>query len=445
MQMQQNDFDVLIAGAGPTGATAALVLARGGVRVGVIERAAFPRFQIGESFIPFGAKLLEDLGLMDRLKDLPHMPKRGAEFAMGGTLKGQFYRFADAMVRDPYQAFNIGRAEFDKMVLDAAIEAGATTILPSTIREIGRLADDDVAVVTEKGKRFTARYLIDATGAATLVGRHLGIRRMLDNKHLRKVAYFEHFENVKRLEGDLEGTLTIAMCEEGWFWIIPLDKKTTSVGLVLEPEAAKRAGQPADRTLQWGIERCPIVRDRMLHATGPETNLVRGDFSYTCDPCAGPGYFLVGDAAFFLDPVFSTGVCLGMIGAVKTAEHLIDVIQRGKSIEKARRKYEQFVTGSTVWFKRLIELFYDHGFRELVLHGSGPFKVDRAVLTVLAGYVFPKPRFKVRWRFRLFEWMLSVHNKRRPLVPNRDHFSLFASDDESDENAVHGDVAVSTA
>src|SRR5205085_7817820 len=121
------------------------------------------------------------------------------------------------------------------------------------------------------------------------------------DRRLHKVAYFAHLENVDRPPGDEGGFPLIVMCEEGWFWLIPLDARRTSVGLVLDESAARAVDVPANRMLSWGIARCPAVLGRMREAAGPETNLVAADFSYTCRPYAGPGYFLAGDAAAFLD------------------------------------------------------------------------------------------------------------------------------------------------
>src|SRR5439155_9862341 len=112
----------------------------------------------------------------------------------------------------------------------------------------------------------------------------------------------------------------IVMCDEGWFWIINIDPKRTSVGLVMDAKAAKDTGVPADRLLAWAVQRCPLVRERMRHASGPDCNEVIGNFSYTCRPFAGEGYYLVGDAAAFIDPIFSTGVYVATIGALKAAD-----------------------------------------------------------------------------------------------------------------------------
>src|SRR5205085_378147 len=111
----------------------------------------------------------------------------------------------------------------------------------------------------------------------------------------------------------------------------------TSIGLVINAEAKKRVDLPADQLLRWGIERCPFVKRRLTHATWPETTHVAADFSYTCEPFAGPGYFMVGDAATFLDPIFSSGVCLAMMSGRYCAEHLIEVL-RGKMTPEAARK-----------------------------------------------------------------------------------------------------------
>jgi flavin-dependent dehydrogenase len=219
------------------------------------------------------------------------------------------------------------------------------------------------------------------------------------------------------------------MLEEGWFWMIPLDEYRTSVGLVMDPEIARKVqrteGITADRMLAWGIARCPAVRQRMVRAAGPETNLIAADFSYRCRPYAGPGYFLVGDAAAFMDPIFSTGVCVAMTGAAAAARQVIDLLAGRTSPRRARAAHIALLEQSTGSLFRIIRQYYDHSFRELFLNGTGPFQMHRAVIGVLAGNVFPPP-WELRWRMMLFHLCVAL-NRWVPLVPRRQRFSLVSS------------------
>jgi 2-polyprenyl-6-methoxyphenol hydroxylase-like FAD-dependent oxidoreductase len=217
------------------------------------------------------------------------------------------------------------------------------------------------------------------------------------------------------------------MSDEGWFWLIPLDERRTSVGFVAHPNLVKRVGVPASRVLAWAVARCPVVRDRMSRARGDATNDVLADFSYTCRPYAGPGYFLVGDAAAFLDPIFSTGVTLAMMSGVEAARQVERLTSGQISPGLARREYVRYIDAGSRPLWRLIRSFYQHSFRELFLNGTGPYRVHRAVISILAGQVFPRPRWCLRWRLRLFEVFL-VLNKWLPLVPRRPRFSLLASE-----------------
>jgi flavin-dependent dehydrogenase len=428
MQASPKVYDALVIGGGPAGATAAREMARAGLAVRLCERARFPRFHIGESFLPANLRLIRELGLGADLARLPQAEKRGVEFVAGHGRDQRHFFFDDCLLGEDSETFNIERAPFDAMLLAAAAAAGAEVSQDQAVRRVLRVAEGDVEVETEDGGRIAARVLIDASGQATLLGKHLGLRRVLPDH--RKIAYFKHFRGVARRAGAAAGDPTMVMCDEGWFWIIPIDERRDSIGLVMDVDAARRVEVPPERMLEWGISRCPALRERTAVAERPAANGVCADFSYRCQPFSGPGYFLVGDAATFLDPIFSTGICLGMMGGIEAARGVDAILRQGAPPRRVRRRYNRFVAATCAPFFRMVRGYYRYSFRELFLHGIGPLEVHRAALSVLSGSVFPRPAFALRWRLWLFFLLVRVH-RWLPVVPRREPFSLFSPEAEA--------------
>jgi flavin-dependent dehydrogenase len=413
----RNHYDIIIAGGGPAGSTTALLLARAGFSVCVLEKDVHPRFHIGESILPRNTLLLRQLGLEDAVKSLPHVPKFGAEFGMGNDFTTRKFQFTDGLLPG-FPVFNIERSHFDKLLLDKAREAGAEVYEGLPVERILRLEDGAVRIATAKGD-VEGRVLIDASGHGTIVGRHLNIRQSFADPELQKVAYFQHFDHVERPAGIESGHPCIIMCEEGWFWLIGLSETKTSVGFVTRPSFVKTLSIPPRKLLGWAVQRCPVVRHRMRNAVGDPSNVVLSDFSYRCQPYAGPGYFMVGDAACFLDPIFSTGVTLAMVSAQHTAETVGGLLKGSITSASARQSHIDFVTQSCEPFWRLIRGYYKHSFRELFMEGQGPLQMQKAVISILAGQVFPKPVWALRWRHRAFEACVKLQ-EHFSLVPKRE-------------------------
>lgn len=414
--------DVAIIGGGPSGATAAITLADAGHSVLIVEKEEFPRFRIGESFLPKTLELLQEMGLEEQLRSHPHWVKLGIEIGFGdGRADLTRISFEDVMVKSEHQAFNMRRSIFDKMLLDAATERGAEISSGNGVRAIENLTAGDVRLRLEDGSEVRARHVIDASGQASLLGRAMKTRKIMEE--YKNIAYFEHFENVVRPSGDRVGFASVIMCREGWFWLIPLDEKTTSVGVVVDSRIARKIDVPANERLQWCIRNCPVIAERMANAVGPETNQVISDFSYTCAPYAGDGYFLVGDAAAFVDPVWSTGATLGMLGGRHAGQLLNAVLEGRLSSKRAERRHHKWLKRHRNTFLKLIGSFYNHSFRELVIEGKGPMETHRALITMLAGGVFPTIPFRVRWRWEMLMVMAAFH-RRIPIVGKRRPHSM---------------------
>lgn len=435
MNANEETFDVIILGGGPAGATAGMKLARAGKSVLILEKEAFPRFHIGETMMPIMMEMTRQLGLGQQCDRLAQVPKHGAEFAFPQTPDDASlrFRFDQSLSKGPIVSMNIERAHYDKMLLDGARESGCEVRDGTRVKAIERLAHHDVAVRFAGGSA-RAKWLIDATGQATLLAKHLGTKQPIPTH--RKTAFFGHFTGVERLKGDQEGYPTIVMFEEGWFWIIPINDTVTSCGMVLKQDALKRIGVPKEQIMRWAIERTPLMARRLRHATFPEmtSNNMISDYSYRCRPYAGPGYFLVGDAAAFLDPIFSTGVAMGMAGAMQAAK-LIQEVDAGKTEPAiARKQYTRFLDGSSKHLFSLVNSFYDHRFRELMMNGQGPAQMERAVVSLLAGHVFPRPAWKLVWRFRFMQLCAQLQRV-LPMVPRHKPYSLFDATSQPIEQA----------
>lgn len=418
----QHIYDAIIIGGGPSGSATALSLAKRGRSVLVLEKTRFPRFHVGESLVPQNMELFAELGLLDEMAKLPQVTKIGAEFTMGNNIDATRIHFDQSMIPARHTTFNVERSVFDQTMLDAAQRAGVEVMQDTPLTKVLQLEDGDVRIEAD-GQAFRSRYLIDASGQATVLGRHLKTRKNYDAPELQKIAYFAHFENVKREDGLDNGNIQLVMCKEAWFWMIPIDGDRTSIGMVLDARVAKQAKRPTNQMLFWGIERCPAVNHRLRDATYPKQNNSISNYSYTCAPFAGPGYFLVGDAATFLDPVFSSGIYLGMQGGIELARRLDGVLDGRLSPTAARRAHEKLIHQITRPFYKVIRQWYQHNFRELLLNGTGPHEVHRALITVLAGQVYPRLPWRVRWRLKLFDvsgWL----QKHVTMVPRREPFSL---------------------
>ena len=200
--------------------------------------------------------LLRELGLETAFAAIPRVEKRGAAFVTGDAKHRASFKFDQILVPGETVAWNVERAPFDRMLLNAAREAGAEVVEGLAVRSFAELADGSVRIAVDGGEEVSARWLVDASGQATMVGRHLGTRRVLP--HLKKAAWFGHFENVRRQPGIEGGFPVIVMCQEGWFWLIPLDERRTSIGIVMDAAAARQVGVPSDQMLAWPSPDAPM-------------------------------------------------------------------------------------------------------------------------------------------------------------------------------------------
>lgn len=317
--MANAEHDVIIAGAGPAGCTAGTLLADAGHRVLMLERDRHPRFHIGESMLPMSAPVFERLGF--KWDERCFLPKNGAEFIHEGN--GQNIRFALNGNHQPYQ---VERALFDRMMADNAVAHGATLHQQESVKTVD-LDDSGVSVSTSAGD-YRARYFLDATGRSIFMGRVNNSIRRIDN--LGKFALYTHYRGAASAaarELFASGDIKILLLDIGWIWVIPLIGGRLSVGLVVQQwiDKSRRGAELFNRY----IEASPLLSELLQGAEQEATVRAEADFSFTNTRRYGARFACCGDAAGFLDPIFSSGVFLAVSGAERVADRLHEALSAG--------------------------------------------------------------------------------------------------------------------
>jgi len=201
-------YDVAIIGGGPAGSTAAALLARADRRVIVFEREKFPRFHIGESLLPFSMKAFTRLGLHEKFLHAGFMKKFGGEIVGACSESGTKFYFKDGYRSQTDHAYQVTRGDFDKVLLDHAAECGAEVHEETSVDRV-EFSNDEVELGIKCNGSFhsiRARYVIDASGRTSVLGRKFKIKKTYD--HLQKLSIFAHYDGVWRAEG-IDGTLTV--------------------------------------------------------------------------------------------------------------------------------------------------------------------------------------------------------------------------------------------
>jgi flavin-dependent dehydrogenase len=339
-----SQFDVIVTGGGPSGSTAANLLAQGGARVLLLEKAVFPRFHIGESLLPCDVPVFDRLGVTLE-GEAQHLRKGGAEFLLEAEGLRSEFPFHDSLAGTQSHAFQVERATFDLALLEAAMERGVDVHQGERVRKVE--ADADGVRVESDRDVYRGRYLIDATGQDALMARQHRTRRSL--KDFGMAAVFRHFADLRPAavaELEATGNILILFVDQGWMWAIPLGGGRLSVGLV-----TRRKGI-SDDWLDAAIAASPTL-SRLLEGATPEAAPGRiGSYSFHNDRPAGARWVCVGDAACFLDPVFSSGVSFGMVGAAHAADVLL-----GAGFAEGREADPALMEGHKDWMNRGYTVF----------------------------------------------------------------------------------------
>lgn len=324
--------EILVIGGGPAGATAATIARQHGRRVTLLEFDRFPRFHVGESLLPGSQRIWERLGVAGELEQLGQTFKYGGEWRLARGSRGadaerisrtqiRFNVVPRGVLSERGHAYQVERAAFDELLLRNAQRQGVEVVEGAQVRRV--LMEGDRAVGVEwtdrrSGERRETRaeLVLDASGRRSLVASQLGLRHRGTARSTS--AVFAHYEGVERAAGIRGGDIVLYLIERGWIWLIPLADGRMSVGLVRE-EPDWRGRQPQELLDQALREHDFLAR----HMKGARCVMpARGayDLPYEARASVGPGWALVGDASFFVDPLLSSGVHVALASGERAGD-----------------------------------------------------------------------------------------------------------------------------
>lgn len=365
-----SEYDMVVVGGGPAGATAATAVALRGHRVLLLERETFPRYQIGESLLPATVH-----GLCRLLEVADEVARAGFTLKRGGTMRWgrapEPWQFSFSMTprlpEPTATAFQVERSRFDEILLRNAARVGVEVHESSPVRRVLTVGERvrGVEYTDRDGTARTAqaRFVIDASGNTSRIHGQVGGARVYSD-FFRNLAVFGYHAGGRRLPEPADGNIFCAAIDVGWLWYIPLRDDLTSVGAVIAPEHYAAVQRDPRTAWQDMIKACPEVHRLLTDApvaTEPPYDQVRvrKDYSYWKKSFWTPGMALVGDAACFVDPVLSSGVHLATYSALLAARAVNSALDGSVPEERGFAEFEARYRREYGVFHEFLIAFHD--------------------------------------------------------------------------------------
>ncbi|UCG22655.1 MAG: tryptophan 7-halogenase [Chloroflexota bacterium] len=355
--------DVIIVGGGPAGSALGCYLSMAGIDNIIIESAVHPRPHVGESMVTATTRVFEDIGFLETMEREGFVRKYGASWHAPenrGKFSIEFAEFPQEGIRQDY-TYHVDRSRFDLLLLKHAQTLGSKVYQGVHVKEV--LFDDGRATgvkvrVGDQEVALSSKVVVDASGRHTLIGRQLRLKKI--DPLFDQYAVHAWFDGVDRGHDKTADHIHIYFLpvERGWVWQIPITEEVVSVGVVAEKQVFKRSKLDWESYFDTHIRTNFNLAHAMRNARRINDFKAEGDYSYSMTKFVGDGYLLVGDAARFVDPIFSSGVSVALYSAKFAAERIEYACEHADFSEDAFRPYEERLrSGVEVWYE-FIRLYY---------------------------------------------------------------------------------------
>lgn len=384
--------DILIIGAGPAGSTAAAMLVRRGFKVLVLEKQKFPRFSVGESLLAQTLGLIDEAGMLEPVLAAGFQFKNGAVFVRGKNY-GE-YNFVNKSAAGYGWTFEVPRADFDKVLIDEAERIGAQVRYEVEIT--GADMSGGKPKITSKARDGTLevhhpKFVLDASGFGRTLPRLLDLEEP-STFPLRSALFTQVYDHIPSGEFDRQKIRVVIhpTRQDVWYWLIPFSNGKVSIGCVAEADFLKpRDGQtPDDRLWELVGEDADLKHLMRNRKPAMQVNYLKG-YAANVKTMTGPGFALLGNAAEFLDPVFSSGVTIAMKSANMAVKLLERQLKNGETIDW-KSEFEEPLRYGVETFRAFVTTWYDGRLQDIFFHQPQEPRVHRMVCSVLAGYAWDK-------------------------------------------------------
>lgn len=353
--------EVVIIGGGPAGSTLGCYLSMAGISNTIIESAIHPREHVGESMVTASTRIFDEIGFLDTMEQERFVRKFGASWHPTMSNSSLHVEFAEVKQEGICQdhTYHVDRARFDLLLLKHAERLGSRVIQGVNVREVlfkDGVANGVRAAIAGHELNIPARVTVDASGRRTLLGSQLKLKETDPN--FNQFAVHAWFERVERGERPGDIHIYFLPIKRGWVWQIPINKTITSVGVVAEKEVFKAAKGDYETWFYKLAGSTPDIARALKPAQRLNELKVEADYSYQMTSFVGEGWMLVGDAARFVDPIFSSGVSVAMHSAKFASEQIVSGLAKNNVSREALYPFEEKLKqGTKIWYE-FISLYY---------------------------------------------------------------------------------------